>query len=198
MIRDPDRRRRTLRLKNYDYAEPAAYFVTIVTHDRACLFARLEADEMRLNQLGLVAAEVWLDLPTHYPHVELDEFVVMPNHLHGIITLLDQPDVSVDGTETHLGELPGDGGRAGFKPAPTGGTVRRRQALPEIVRAFKTFSARRINLARGTRGTPVWQRGYYEHIIRNDASLDRIRQYILGNPAAWSNDRENPFADVTG
>ncbi len=108
-------------------------------------------------------------------NVQLDAFVVMPNHVHGIIVITN-PVVAGAGC---VG--------AGSEPAPT-----KSYGLPEIVLQFKTFSARRINDVRGTPGTPVWQRNYYEHIIRNERSLNRIRQYIAENPMRWAFDRENP------
>ena len=166
---DPEKhRRRSLRLRDYDYSQAGAYFVTICTHNRTCLFGDIVDGEMRLNEDGRLAQSVWEALPKHYSHVELDAVVVMPNHVHGIIVL----------TATPVG--------AGFKPAST------RHGLPEIVRAFKTFSGRRINQSRSTPGTPVWQRNYYEHVIRNDAALNRLRQYIAENPARWAEDPENP------
>ena len=173
VIYDPERhRRQSIRLRGYDYTQAGAYFVTISTMNRTCLFGEVVNGEMRLNDPGWVAQAAWDDLPTHYPYIALDAVVFMPNHVHGIIVLTDTP----------VG--------AGLKPAPTIPTIRR--GLPEIIRAFKTFSARRINLLRGTTGTAVWQRNYYEHIIRNDDSLDHIRRYLLDNPARWSFDRENP------
>jgi putative transposase len=162
-------RRRSIRLANYDYSSAGAYFVTICTHKHACLFGENLGGLIRLSDYGSIVQEAWNSLPTHYSHVVLDAFVIMPNHIHGIIVLADGP----------VG--------AGFKPAPTPGT---RHALPEIVRAFKTFSARRINDFRANRG-PVWQRNYYEHVVRNEATLNRIRQYIIDNPARWADDPEN-------
>ena len=111
-----------------------------------------------------------------YRHVALDEFVVMPNHTHGIIVLT---------------ALVG----AGFKPAPT---TTRRHALPEIVRGFKTFSSRRINEIRHTPGAPVWQRNYFERVIRNDNEMHHLREYIVNNPAKWDLDRENPGNPIAG
>jgi putative transposase len=108
----------------------------------------------------------------------------MPNHVHGIIVLVDDDIVG-----------------AGFKPTPTKPTptkpaptiaVTKRHGLPEIVRAFKSFSARRINAMRDTNGAPFWQRGFYEHIVRNERELDAIRRYILDNPLKWTLDRDNP------
>ncbi len=121
---------------------------------------------MRLNDAGRIAQATWDGLPEHYPNVELGAFVAMPNHVHGVIVLNDRVG-------------------AGLKPAPT---------VPEIVRALKTFSARRINEMRGTPGVSVWQRNYFEHVIRNEESLNRIRQYILDNPARWALDQENTAA----
>lgn len=112
----------------------------------------------------------WYDLPNHFTGVSLGAFVVMPNHVHGII-------------ELHVL------GRAGLKPAPT----KTRAELTEIVRAFKTFSARSVNRLRGMQGSAVWQRNYYEHVIRVETELDRIREYITNNPAQWEIDRENPL-----
>jgi putative transposase len=166
------RHRRSIRLRDYDYAQAGAYFITICVHDRRCLFGDVVDGEMRLNELGLIVTECWGDLPNHYPHIELDIFVVMPNHVHGIVILKDGLGVDVG---------------AGLKPAPTN-----RHALPEIIRGLKTFSSRRINQQRKTPGLPVWQRNYYEHIIRNQDDLDHTRQYILDNPAKWPEDEENP------
>ena len=150
--------RRSIRLPGYDYAQPGAYFVTICTHGRACLFGRVVDGEMRLNDAGRIVQASWDDLPNHYPHVQLDAFVTMPNHVHGIIILMDEPTT-------------------------------KRHPLSEIVRAFKSFSSRRINQLRGTPGTRTWQRNYYEHIIRNEGDLRRIRAYIANNPAKWFKDR---------
>ena len=113
----------------------------------------------------------WHRLFEHYPELKLDAFVAMPNHVHGIIVLVEPT-------------------RAGLKPAPT--FVYGRHGLAEIVRAFKTFSSRGINQLRGTPGRRVWQRGYYEHVIRNEADLHEIRQYIVNNPLKWDLDEENP------
>jgi putative transposase len=168
--------RRSIRLPGYDYSQPGAYFVTICTQDRAYLFGEVVNGEMRLNKYGQIVDDAWNDLSNHYAGLILDAFVIMPNHVHGVIVLTGDP--IWDG-------LVG----AGLKPAPT---HTKHVPLSEIVRAFKTFSARRINQCRGTPGAPVWQRNYYEHIIRNEESLNRIREYILQNPLRWHLDRENP------
>jgi len=163
-------RRRSIRLKGYDYSRVGAYFVTICTQKRECLFGDIVNHEMILNGFGEIVESVWCDLSNHYKHVELDQYVIMPNHFHGIVVL----------TDTAVG--------AGLKPAPT----MKRHALPEIIRGFKTFSSRRINQIRNTPGKKLWQRNYWEHIIRNENELNRIRQYITDNPVKWEQDRNNP------
>jgi putative transposase len=181
MIYDPKKHhRRSTRLRNFDYSQAGAYFVTIVTHERTCVFGKILNEEMSLSDVGRVLQSVWYDLPKHYPRVGCDAFVIMPNHIHGVLILTDV-----------LSRGAGNVG-AGLKPAPTG------HGLPEIVRAFKTFSARRINEMRGTRGISVWQRNYFEHVVRNEAELLRIREYVVNNPLQWELDIENPVQSAKG
>jgi REP element-mobilizing transposase RayT len=159
--------RQSQRLKNYDYSQTGAYFITLCAAKRMCLFGDIRDDEIHLNEFGEIVKRCWHNLVNHYPNIELDSFVVMPNHVHGIICIVG----------------------AGLKPAPT------RIPLTEIVRALKTFSSRKINQIRKLTGVPVWQRGFYDHVIRNDESLNRIRDYIATNLLRWHLDRENPHAD---
>ena len=174
----PDRHyRRSIRLRGYDYSTAGAYFVTVCAAGRACLFGEVSGNDVQLNQGGMVVKETWDGLPSHYPHVVVDAFVVMPNHIHGIIVLTDDVGAGLKPALTPA-----------LTPAPTGV---KRHGLPEIVRAFKTFSARQINEIR-KHAAPVWQRNYYEHIIRNGDALDRIRGYIAANPANWAQDMDNP------
>ena len=183
---DPERHhRRSIRLKGYDYTRPGAYFVTICTHDRKCLFGHVVDGQMRLNAFGKIVEWTWHDLPNHVDHIVLDAFVVMPNHVHGIIIIVDDGNVTMGRGIVGAGSV-----GAGSEPAPTQKT--KSHGLPEIIRQFKTFSARRINECRGIRGTPVWQRNYYEHIIRNERALHAIRRYIVENPLRWNRDRNNP------
>jgi REP element-mobilizing transposase RayT len=193
MTDDPYRHhRRSIRLKGYDYAQPGAYFITICTQDRAYLFGEVVDGEMRLNEYGKVVEFTWHDLVNHVSGIALDAFVVMPNHVHGIVIITDGPAAT---TAVGAGSEPAPTEPAPTEPAPTEpAPTLNRHGLPEIVRQFKTFSARRINALRGTLGVPVWQRNYYEHVIRDEESLSRIRQYILENPARWAVDRENPAA----
>jgi len=172
---DPERRhRRSIRLKGYDYSQPGAYFITICTQDRACLFGDVMGGEMRLNEYGHIVWRCLEEIPLHFPHAELDAFVVMPNHVHGIVILTVQNGV--------FGKMEQFG-----KPVPG--------SIPTIVRSFKSATTRHINALRGTPGAPVWQRNYYEHIIRNEESLNRIREYIVTNPMRWALDRENPYRE---
>ncbi|MEM1043538.1 MAG: transposase [Bacteroidota bacterium] len=186
---DPSRHhRRSVRLRGYDYAQPGAYFATVYLHDRqVSLLGDVRDGVMRLSEAGAIVESAWDHLPSHYSHVRLDVFVVMPNHIHGIIGLVDPTD----------GSCATDVVGAGLKPAPTGASQNgprrpKRHGLPEIVRGFKTFSARRINRARGMSGVPVWQRNYWERVIRNERELDLVRRYIRDNPARWHRDRMHP------
>ena len=164
--------RRSIRLEGYDYSRAGAYFVTICAHKRKYLFGNIVNDEMALSEYGKIVENVWYNLTGHYQNIKLDKFIVMPNHIHGIIILMNMDDVG-----------------AGFKPAPT--DLTKYYPLSEIVRAFKTFSARHVNELRITPGIPVWQRNYHEHIVRNENELNRIREYIMNNPLRWQFDREN-------
>ena len=152
--------RRSIRLKGYDYSQCGWYFITICTHSRRKLIGEIVNGVMKLNKYGKIVQFVWDDLPNHTHHIQLDEFVIMPDHIHGIIGININECVGVG--------LPNHG-------------------LPEIVRQFKTFSALGINKIRNTIGTPVWQRNYYEHIIRNENDLRRIIKYIKNNPGCWDN-----------
>ena len=178
--------RRSIRLKGYDYSQEGLYFVTVCVHNRECLFGEIENGEMRLNEYGNIVKMVWDNLPQHYSNIALNAFVVMPNHIHGIIEITAPMGAGFVGTG-----LVG----AGLKPAPTPPppppmmTTTKNHGLPEIIRALKTFSARQINELRNMQGEKLWQRNYHEHIIRNEQSYQTIAQYIENNPARWENDR---------
>jgi len=114
----------------------------------------------------------WEWLATQYAHVELVGWIVMPNHLHGIVVIHN------------------DGCAGGSRTAPTKPTTQK--PLGRLIGAFKTVSTKRINALRGSHGMPVWQRNYYEHIIRDESELNCIREYVINNPAGWDKDEENP------
>ncbi len=186
---DPERHhRRSIRLKGYDYSQAGAYFITIVTQDRACLFGEVVNGEMQLNAAGWIVHQCWEEIPAHFPHVSLDAFVVMPNHVHGIIVITEHRGTACP---ERRGTACPERSTACRAPTekfghPVAGSV------PTVIRSFKSAATKYINTMRGTPAVPVWQRNYYEHIIRNEKSLNRIRQYITNNPARWEMDRENP------
>ena len=177
---DPElHHRRSIRLPGYDYAEDGGYFVTVVTREREMLFGDVVDGEMRLNATGQLVLDSWKWLTVRYPYVELDTHVVMPNHLHGIIVI----------TGRHpMGDEAGD---PGIAPAP-------RKSLGRLVGAFKTVTTKQVNLARGTPGRPLWQRNYYERVVRGERELALIREYIVNNPMQWGLDAENPAAGAWG
>ena len=187
MAYDPKKHhRRSIRLRGYDYAQTGLYYVTLCTQDRQRLFGAVVNGEMQPDPAGLIAGECWEWLAARYDHVELDQWVVMPNHLHGIIALTDRMGTRVTGESAC---------RGGSRTAPTGDA--KRKPLGRLIGAFKTVSTKRINELRGTPGAPVWQRDFFEHIIRDDNALNRIRQYIQDNPANWAFDTDNPEAMAT-
>jgi putative transposase len=157
---DPDfHHRQSIRLNGYDYSKSGAYFITICTHEREYLFGDIVDEAIELTIFGNIARSNWDRLSHYHPNLIMDESIVMPNHLHGIMIL--------ESSTEHT------------KP------------ISEIIRGFKTFSAKAINKERGLRGVPVWQRNYYDRIIRNELELDRVRQYIINNPQNWDTDKNN-------
>jgi len=220
--------RRSIRLKGYDYSQEGLYFVTICVHDRECLLGEVKNGEMILNEYGKMVEYTWHDLPNHNPNIQLGAYCTMPNHIHGIIEIIPNPNSMIvvragskpaldsdfpnnkradlesaqmdsdttiikradlesaptDATDAMDIEMNDDAPvRAGSKPAL--GNI----PLSEIIRQFKTFSARRINKQRATPGISVWQRNYYEHIIRHQNAYENITNYIETNPARWNNDK---------
>jgi putative transposase len=194
---EQDFSRRNTRIPGYDYSQPGGYFVTIYTQGRQCIFGNIENEAMIPNQLGKIVIESWLWLQKQYPYIILDEFNILPNHFHGTLIITDVSRRG--GSRTALQEIQephlADGNiegfdRGGSRTAPTG--VEHVKPLGGVIGAFKTVSTKQINLNRQTPGQVVWQRNYYEHIIRDELELARIRNYILDNPLQWSTDQENP------
>ena len=167
-------RRHSIRLKDYDYSQAGAYFVTICTHNRKLIFGDVVEGEMRLNEYGCVVETEWIKAADIRKNVELDVFVVMPNHFHGVIIIFGRGDPS------------------GRPYAPTSPHGPPSGSLGAIIGQFKSAASKRINKLRGTPGIPIWQRNYYEHIIRNEDDLAEIREYIMNNPQRWEFDKENP------
>jgi len=182
---DPQKhQRRSIRLKGHDYTQAGAYFVTVVTWQRECLFGEIVDGEMVLTDFGAAATEEWFKAAEIRENVILhpEEMMLMPNHVHGIIRIVEGQ-----------GRIPGAVG-AQRRCAPTQDVNVSPGSLGAMVRAYKSAVTRRINALRHTPGLPVWQRNYYEHIIRDHPEFDAIRRYILDNPFQWGLDGENPDA----
>jgi len=215
----PDKHdRHSIRLKEYDYALPGAYFVTICTRDRACLFGHVMNGEMHLNAAGEIAQRCWEDIPTHFPSVELDACVILPNHVHGIVVITDAPqttcaakttgsicrgseivipckgEASSDKTTGPMVRGPGimipRRGEKSFAPTKTVTPQSPSRTIGSIVRGFK------IGVTKWFRANTdlhsIWLRNYYEHVVRNEQELTAIREYIQANPARWDDDENNP------
>ena len=177
---DPGKyRRRSIRLQEYDYSTAGAYFVTVCVKDRQCLFGNIVDGEMGLNVYGREVDTCWDSITGHFAYVRLDAFVVMPNHVHGIIVITGNND---DVGARHA--VPLQNIRRFGKPASG--------SLSTIIRSFKSAVTKRINEVRNTNGATLWQRNYYEHVVRDEDELDRIRQYVSDNQLKWERDRENP------
>ncbi len=171
--------RRSIRLSRYDYAGPGAYFVTLVTRGHECLFGEVCDGQVLLNKWGGIVQEEWVKSEGIRREIALDAFVVMPNHLHGIVVIKGAGMTGVNVGATSRSPLPAHG------PG--------KRSLGAFMAGFKSAATKRINIERHLPGVPVWQRNYFDHIIRDETSLGRIREYILNNPQHWELDRENPL-----
>ena len=167
--------RRSTRLRGYDYTQNGAYFITICAHKHQCVFGEIIDGEMHLNELGCVVEECLKNITMHFQNTEVNTFVVMPNHTHIVITLTD-------------------GCRGTACRAPTERFSQpTSDSIPTIIRSFKSAATKRINELRLTPGQPIWQRNYYEHVIRDEDDLNSIREYIEHNALKWAEDKENPL-----
>lgn len=170
-----NRNRRSIRLKGYDYSRNGAYFLTICVNNFESLLGEIQNGEMILNQYGEIVKEIWEDLPNRVSDIDLDEYVIMPNHFHAILII----DKSWDSTKVYE-ELDVYDEKD-----------RRKMILPKVVGRFKMLTAKAINQIREIEGS-FWQRNYYEHIIRNEEDCQRIREYIINNPMQWELDENHP------
>jgi putative transposase len=168
------RQRKSIRLKEYDYSQPGEYFITICTHDHEYLFGEIVKGEMQLNEIGKIAEEEWLKTAIIRPDVELDAYVIMPNHIHGIIIINDKSPISIVGTHS----------RASLRRKP--------RSLGSIIAGFKSAATKRINEMRHTPSFPVWQSRFYDRIIRSEKELNNVRDYIRNNPIQWAFEKDNP------
>jgi len=195
---------RSIRLKGYDYSQSGAYFLTICTQNRESLSGDVVDGEMRLNDAGHMVWDAWHKIPEHFPHAGIDEFIVMPNHFHGIIMLsgrgdpCDRPVLCVDNDHLSGEHIQGDHKNRPYNMRNTGhpqGTLP--GSVGRIVQAFKSLSTHEY--IRGIRGNGwpsfngrLWQRNFYEHIIRSEEEINRVRRYIIDNPPKWAEDENNP------
>jgi len=169
--------RKSIRLQEYDYSQAGGYFITICTHEKECLFGEVVDGEIQLNDIGKIVKSEWLKTEEIRDNVSTDEFVIMPNHVHGIL-FIDEPSdrrgtVHRAPTFERFGQ-------------PTSNSI------PTIIRSFKATVTKQINEHRNTPGQKIWQSNYFDRVIRNDDELIRIREYILYNPLKWQIDKENP------
>ncbi len=169
--------RRSVRLKGYDYSQAGLYFITICTHIRECLFGEIEmvgiSHVMSLSDAGKIANECWLEIPKHFPNTVLHEHIVMPNHVHGIIELVNEANIGVEN----------------FQPLHERNEFQKMipRSIGSIVKGFKIGVTKWFRT--NTDVETVWQRNYYEHIIRNEQSYQTISEYIINNPAKWNDDK---------
>jgi REP element-mobilizing transposase RayT len=175
--------RKSIRLKGYDYAQPGLYFITVCCKDRVCLFGLVTESNMVLNNGGQIANQCWLDIPAHFPNDILHEYVVMPNHVHGIIELLNVDD------EMNIGA---NVGAKNLSPLQQQQQTPQRFQSPSktigsVIRGFKTGVTKWFRS--NTEIDTIWQRNYYEHIIRNEQSYQTISHYIINNPSKWNDDK---------
>jgi len=190
------RGRRSIRLKGWNYATPGWYFATICVQNRECLFGCVASNKVDLTASGRMVEKNLLELPSRYPGITLDECVIMPNHIHAILGLFVGagpracPSCAWDAIDKE------ENGRTRGS-TPTGN----RLTLPDVIRQFKTITTKKYSEGVFQGDWPefqkrLWQRNYYEHIIRSDKELDQTRQYIRDNPASWPLDDENPFKKI--
>ena len=195
---DPQKHhRRSIRLQGYDYSRPGAYFVTIVTYGRVCLFGEIVEGRMRLNGVGQIVQREWRRLGQRFPNVQLGTFMIMPNHIHGILIIhgdvvgatLSSQTRHPSGKENEPTEALSGNSGSPLPPRPHGPAA---GSLGAIIGQFKSRITKRLWTHAGLSGTPIWQRNYYEQIIRTDDEHRRIHAYIASNPAHWNTDDQNP------
>ena len=160
-------------MKGYDYSAVGAYFVTICSWNKRFLFGNILSGEMILNETGEVAHKCWKGIPQHFPHVMIDEYIIMPNHVHGILVIKG-----------------GIVGAKNFSPSKIGAPRGTSKTIGSVIRGFKIGVTKWAR--QNTSVEHVWQRNYYEHVIRNEEELNLVRKYIINNPKCWEMDRENP------
>ena len=169
--------RRSVRLPEFDSSKIGMYFVTICSAERKCIFSEIRGNSPILSPVGDAVKTFWAQIPQHFPNVKMDAYVVMPNHLHGILT--------IESKSPHAAHGGGDAPRVESFGKPTQGSV------PTIVRSFKAAVSNHVRESRLAAGEPIWQRGYFEHVLRNTQEFVEATNYILQNPVRWVDDEEN-------
>jgi putative transposase len=175
--------RRSIRLPGYDYSQSGAYFVTICAYQRQCLFGDVVDGQIILNQYGAIVADEWQKSSVIRREIELDAWVVMPNHFHGIVIINNPVGANGRSPLHHCYRSP-QPGNAPVQMKP--------KSLSSLMAGFKSITTKKINILRDTPATPLWQRNYYEHIIRDRDAMNKIRQYIINNPVSWKIDQLHP------
>jgi REP element-mobilizing transposase RayT len=178
----PKNNRKSIRLQCYDYSSPGYYFVTICTINRESIFGEIDDGRMVLNEFGKIANKYWLRMPINYDYIRIQAYVVMPNHVHGIIQITKKHNPSVGA----IHELPL---RMGYMDQETYRKKRRLMYLPKIIGWYKMNVSSEINSKTVSLGKNCWQRNYHEHIIRDQRSLNKITEYIEKNPQLWEKDK---------
>ena len=192
------KRKNSLRLESYNYSDLGAYFITICSDKREEIFGKIENGLMLLNGIGKIINDSWYQIPENYENVKLDNFVIMPNHIHGIIWIVGAIHESPKVKRT-IHESPKD------NPSQNNGVIRelplrierRKMLISKIIGRFKMNSSKLINDIHNSKGTHVWQRSYYDHIIRNEEDLNNKKQYIQNNPLNWDKDENNSDSEIT-
>ena len=191
--------RQSIRLQGYDYSQLGFYFVTLCTYQRQCWFGDIRDEKMHLNQIGKLVRYEWLKSSLIRQEIELDEWVIMPNHLHGIVIITenykDTQKQNFHEMKRLKGELQQIKGEQikGERRSPLQGIAKQKpRSLTSLIGGFKASVTRQINQLCNHQNPPIWQRNYYESIIRDEQHLNYVRQYIHNNPQAWTNDPENP------
>jgi putative transposase len=179
--------RRSIRLRGYDYSRPGFYFITVCVHERECLFGTIINNQMLTNEYGSIVKVEWIKTAEMRRDVMLGEFVIMPNHFHGILRIIENCEADPTGRKIDRQEV--NRKKGDQQVAPTGPKTK---SVGAVMAGFKSAVTKQINTIRDTPGAPVWQRNYFEHIIRNNTDYNQIAEYILTNPQRWKEDRLFP------
>ncbi len=175
--------RRSIRLPEFDYSRVGMYFVTICADQRRCIFGQIHGSKTVPSFIGEIVGACWIEIPQHFPNVKIESGVVMPNHLHGILTIDSKsPGANLQDKPPRTAELFG-------RPLP--------KSIPTIIRSFKAAASKRSRESGLITTGSIWQKGYFERVLRNTREYVEVTNYILQNPARWSDDEENPARKST-